>query len=83
MKSFPKKYNPKDLRNRSKHYRENNNFDEKYNTIFSTSTLPSSKKISYRDFFLIYLKDFFNKKFFLEDKKNKLSNNYEQLFIVS
>lgn len=82
MKSFPKKYNPKDLRNRSKHYRENNNFDEKYDTIFSTSTLPSSKKISYRDFFLIYLKDFFNKKLFLEDKKKELPNNYEQLFIV-
>lgn len=82
MKSFPKKYNTKDLRNRSKHYRENNNINEKNNNIFSTNTLPSSKKLSYRDFFLIYLKDFFNKRSFLEGENDK-SNNYEQLFIIS
>lgn len=84
MKSFPKKYNPKDLRNRSKHYRENINTNQNIDTIFSTNILPSSKKLSYRDFFLIYLKDFFNKKTFLEQNKNKENpNNYEQLFIIS
>ena len=85
MKSFPKKYKPKDLRNRSNSYKINvNNEEEKKNLIFSPNILSNSKKLSYQDFFQIYLKDFFNHKFSIEEKYDKESNNsYEQLFIVS
>lgn len=85
MKSFPKKYKPKDLRNRSNSYKINaNNGEEKKNLIFSPNILSNSKKLSYQDFFQIYLKDFFNHKFSIEEKYDKESNNsYEQLFIVS
>ena len=79
MKSFPKKYNSKDLHERAKIH--NKNIENDYNnTIFSLNILSSSKKLSYRDFFEIYLKDFFN--------KNSIINNleddwYEQLFAIS
>jgi hypothetical protein len=76
MKSFPKKYNPKDLRNRSKHYKDNLKKDS--NTIFSPNILSSSKKLSYKDFFQIYLKDFFNHKLATSDS----NFSYEQLFII-
>jgi hypothetical protein len=61
MEYFPKKYNPKDLRKRSildKEKYTNDNVDP----TFSPNILSSSKKLSYQDFFLIYLKDFFNQK---------------------
>jgi len=79
MESFPKKYNSKDLRNRSKLYKKNseNNHD---NTIFSLNFLSSSKKLSYYDFFEIYLKDFFNKNSIINNLDNK---HYQQLFIIS
>ena len=68
MKSFPKKYNSKDLHERAKIH--NKNIENDYNnTIFSLNILSSSKKLSYRDFFEIYLKDFFN--------KNSIINNLE------
>ena len=76
MKSFPKKYNPKDLRNRSKHYKDNLKKDS--NIIFSPNILSSSKKLSYKDFFQIYLKDFFNHKLATSDS----NFSYEQLFII-
>jgi hypothetical protein len=45
MKSFPKKYKPKDLRNRSNLLRKEAPKKEISNTIFSPNTLPYSKKI--------------------------------------
>jgi hypothetical protein len=83
MEYFPKKYNPKDLRKRSiidkNKYKKDNT-----NTIFSQNILSSSKKLSYRDFFLIYLKDFFNQKSTIQNRWNsEISNNsYEQLFLI-
>ena len=86
MEDFPKKYNPKDLRKRSKLDKEKNREkDGKKNVIFSMNDLPYSKKISYQDFFSIYLKDFFNKKNFIKDKQDSTSwigDKYEQLFII-
>jgi len=84
MKNFPKKYTPKELRERSKLYRENLNKNVN-DIIFSYNTLPSSKKLSYLDFFQIYIKDFFNYQSF-ESNEHTLptpnKNIYEQLFIV-
>lgn len=84
MKNFPKKYTPKELRERSKLYRENLNKNVN-DIIFSYNTLPSSKKLSYLDFFQIYIKDFFNYQSF-ESNEHILptpnKNIYEQLFIV-
>ena len=77
MKSFPKKYSPKDLHNRSNNYKEN--FKKAPNTIFSPNILPSSEKLCYQDFFQIYLKDFFNHRSSIKDTENF----YEQLFIIS
>ena len=50
MESFPKKYNPKDLRKRSKSYIEK--YKEEINndtTTFSQNTLPCTRKLSYQD----------------------------------
>jgi hypothetical protein len=84
MKSFPRKYTPKDLRNRSDSYKISaNNGEEKKNSIFSPNILSNSKKLSYQDFFQIYLKDFFNHKLLIEDKSNKeTKTSYEQLFVI-
>ena len=84
MKSFPKKYKPKDLRNRSDSYKISaNNGEEKENSIFSPNILSNSKKLSYQNFFQIYLKDFLNHKLLIEDKSNKeTKTSYEQLFII-
>ena len=83
MKSFPKKYKPKDLRNRSDSYKKENNREEKENSIFSPNILSNSKKLSYQNFFQIYLKDFFNHKLLIEDKSNKeTKTSYEQLFVI-
>lgn len=79
MESFPKKYNSKDLRNRSKS--NNKNFENSSNnTVFSLNILSSSKKLSYYDFFEIYLKDFFNKNSIINNINDK---QYQQLFVVS
>ena len=80
MKLFPKKYKIQDLHNRAKNYRisqKNNTNDDKENCLFSVNSLTISTKLLYHDFFLIYVKDFFN-------RKNYISNNqnYEQLFLV-
>ena len=69
MEYFPKKYNPKDLRKRSildKKKYINNNIE----STFSPNILSSSKKLSYQDFFLIYLKDFFNQKKIIQNPQN-------------
>ena len=81
MKTFPKKYKPKDLRNRAEKYREKQknklNTDNR-NTIFAPTVLDISKKLSYKDFFLLYIKDFFN---YNQSTKNNLT--HENLFIIS
>ena len=86
MEYFPKKYNPKDLRKRSKLDKDTHNkWYNNENIIFSPHILSSSKKLSYQDFFQIYLKDFFNKKKHIEHLQtcNSYTNNpYKQLFII-
>ena len=86
MESFPKKYNPKDLHKRSKLYKEKyNEENDKNYTIFSPNKLSGSKKLSYQDFFLIYLRDFFNKKNLIKNIQNPeiwKNTSYEQLFIT-
>ena len=88
MKQFPKKYKPQDLRNWAKKYRDNTlNETNIYNKdfIFSPNFLPTSRKLSYKDFFLIYLKDFFNHKENIENYRNNssLQTPHEQLFLIS
>ena len=60
MDFFPKKYTQKDLRKRSiqnkELYTTENN---KKDILFTPNILPGSKKLSYQDFFLIYLRDFY------------------------
>jgi hypothetical protein len=68
MNSFPKKYNPKDLHNRSNKYRENS--DKNNEIVFFTNILSSSKKLTYRDFFEIYLNDFFCSIQYLKNKNS-------------
>ena len=87
MKSFPKKYSPKDLKNRSKFYKENSNNQKKIdnsNITFSNNILSCSEKISYNKIFQIYLNDFFNYKNIVDNKQifKKTSKSYEQLFII-
>ena len=85
MESFPKKYNPKDLRKRSKSYIEK--YKEEINndtTTFSQNTLPCTRKLSYQDFFLIYLRDFFNYKTLIQNwEKTQKDFSYEQLFTIN
>ena len=85
MENFPKKYNPKDLCKWSKlnkqRYKQKENGIK--NVIFSLNTLSSSTKISYQDFFPIYLRDFFNKKDFVRDENlSWMIDNKEQLFVI-
>ena len=85
MESFSKKYNSKDLRRRSKIYKESYEDWKKSNDIiFSLNGLSSSRKMSYQDFFLIYLKDFFNKIRYIKNnqKVDWLDDVYEHLFVV-
>ena len=79
MKAFPKKYNAQDLRNRSKKYKEINNYRIIDNNIFSPWDIPVSEKLSYQDLFYHYIRDFWN---YINNKKNK-NNEYQQLFIAS
>ena len=60
MKSFPKKYSPKELRNRATLFLKSQQKEEKsnYNYIFTTNHIHLSKKLIYSDFFSLYLKDF-------------------------
>ena len=83
MKSFPKKYSPKDLHNRSYKYKEKIN--NKWYAVFSVSALSNSKKLTYRDFFGVYLNDFFDSVRSLKNDKEVdcSDNNYEQLFVAS
>ena len=80
MKLFPKKYKVQDLHNRAKKYRnwdQNNTSNNNDNCTFSVNPLPISTKLSYHDFFLIYIKDFLNRQKHISNKQN-----YEQLFLV-
>ena len=86
MKLLPKKYKPQDLRDRSKLYNQSisqtsNNLDY----IYSASLLPISEKISYNNFFILYLRDFFSCKKNLENywHNGNKSTIHEQLFITS
>ena len=81
MKLFPKKYKPQDLRNRAKNYRESIK-DQKIeeNNTYSINILPTSYKISYQDFFLLYIRDFFNCK---ENIHNTENNIFQNLFLPS
>ena len=82
MKSFPKKYKPIELSKRSKLYRKDKRENDINNIIFSPNTLTSSKKLSSRDFFPIYIRDFFNQKNYLKNKDNG-GKYYEQLYIIN
>ena len=78
MKSFPKKYKPQELYNRAKNYKElNKNKDNNY--IFSIWDLPISEKLSYTDFFYIYVRDFFD---YINNQK-KENFTFKWLFITS
>lgn len=83
MKLFPKKYKPQDLRNRTKKYRELTNNKLLENNIYSINILPISSKISYSDFFSLYMKDFFNCKENIQNKKSSNKNCIQHLFIPS
>ena len=84
MIKFPKKYNPKDLQSWAKFYREKRKTKKADFSIFMPISLNVSDKIAYDDFFLIYLRDFFNCK---ENLKNfnsfELNNDYQNLFLIS
>ena len=84
MKLFPKKYKPQDLRNRAKHYRESTK-DPKIekNNIYSINILPTSYKISYLDFFLIYIRDFFNCKENIHNATNSKNIIFQNLLLPS
>ncbi len=79
MKAFPKKYNAQELRNRSKKYKEINNYKIIENNIFSPWDIPISEKLSYQDLFYHYIRDFWN---YINNRKDK-DNEYQQLFIAS
>ena len=87
MSSFPKKYKTQDLRNRAKIYREKKNNYGENNTSqrFFINTLPISRKLTYNDFFPIYMSDFISHKKNLENRwlyPNSSNNISEQLFII-
>ena len=87
MSSFPKKYKTQDLRNRAKIYREkqgNQNINDYKSSHFFINTLPISQKISYNEFFPIYMSDFFSYKKAIEDKQIYHSgiNVPQQLFVI-
>ena len=83
MKQFPKKYKPQDLRNWAKSFR--NNEENNNQTTFNINLIPTSNKLSYKDFFLIYLRDFFNYKQNIKSKWHEdiENNHYENLFLIS
>ena len=88
MNSFPKKYKTQDLRNRAKIYREkqtNHNINNETSRHFFLNTLPISQKLSYQDFFPIYMSNFFSYKKNIDNKQlHEWEENApsEQLFLV-
>lgn len=84
MRKFPKKYKPNDLRNWSKFYREKWEEKKSDSSVFAPISLNISDKVSYDEFFLIYLRDFFNCVENLK-KSDILGSNwiYQNLFLVS
>ena len=84
MKSIPKKYTQKELRNRSKLFESSKQLQNThYGHIFSPSYIHLSKKLAYNDFFSLYLKDFFNHKNNLETILKWEWNIYSNLFLPS
>ena len=84
MMVFPKKYKPSDLRNRSKFYREKEKIHKSEISEFSPLLLNVSDRMIYEDFFMIYLKDFFNCRENLKDSEFWKNENYNQnLFLIS
>ena len=79
MKAFPKKYNAQELRNRSKKYKEINNYKIIENNIFSPWDISVSEKLSYQDLFYHYIRDFWN---YINNRKY-INDEYQQLFITS
>ena len=84
MENFPKKYTPKDLRRRFRFDKQKYSGESsKKRIVFSVNDLLSSRKISYQDFFLIYLNDFFNKKKFIQEGQkiylDEVYDKYEQI----
>ena len=86
MSSFPKKYKTQDLRNRAKIYKEKkNNHGDNNSSKFFVNTLPISRKLSYNDFFSIYMSDFVSYKKSIENAylyPNSFNNLSQQLFLV-
>ena len=87
MSSFPKKYKTQDLRNRAKIYRDkqtNQNINDDKSSHFFINTLPISQKISYNEFFPIYMSDFFSYRKAIEDRQiyNSKTNVSQQLFVI-
>ena len=62
MKNFPKKYKPQELKTRSKQYINLIQTSKDKKSVFYPSFLPVSKKLTYQDFYILYLKDFFSRR---------------------
>ena len=82
MIKFPKKYKTQDLHNWAKKYRDSNLNNTDQNYIFSISSLPISYKMSYKDFFKIYINSFFIHKKNIENNQTDNNLKLEQLFII-
>ena len=85
MKSFPKKYSPKELRNRATLFLKSQQKEEKsnYNYIFTTNHIHLSKKLIYSDFFSLYIKDFLSCKQNIETIIKWEWDVYSNLFLIS
>ena len=84
MKNFPKKFKPQELKTRSKLYIDSIWTLKNEKSGFFPSFLPVSKKLTYQDFYLFYLKDFFRSREAIKtSSKDKVINKSEHLFIFS
>ena len=83
MKLFPKKYKPSDLHDWSRSYREEKKMKESEVLGLAPVLLSVSDRISYDDFFMIYLRDFFNCMEELENSKMLGSHHSQNLFLIS
>ena len=83
MKLFPKKYKPSDLHDWSRSYREEKKMKESEVLGLAPVLLSVSDRISYDDFFMIYLRDFFNCMEELENSKMLGSHHGQNLFLIS
>ena len=86
MNSFPKKYKPQEINNRSKLYKQTHQDSSEINPIFSVYHLPISKKFSYQDFFCMYMKDFENLReeiLYKQNNNTEWNKKFENLFVLS